>query len=126
VCPGQVFVVLPGVHVTGRGGRCPEDADRLGFWYQAVHSFSKYALRSYRVRCRGCKCDLNPAVAQPQDDRKVYCLACLARRPTATFGQHLKAYRLDTSIFRWFGRHGTFPSVPPRSLSKFQPCVEFG
>jgi transcriptional regulator with XRE-family HTH domain len=75
-----------------------EIADRLGFSYQAVHSFFKYSLRDYPARCRACKGDLNRAVARPRDDRRFYCLACLARRPAATFGQHLKAYRLARGL----------------------------
>jgi hypothetical protein len=54
--------------------------------------------RVVRVRCRECDCDINPAGAVPRDDRDVLCLSCLAQRPDAAFGEHLKAYRLAAGL----------------------------
>jgi hypothetical protein len=52
----------------------------------------------FRVRCRVCDCDINPAGAVPRDDRQVYCLDCLANDPDAGFGEHLQAYRLAAGL----------------------------
>jgi DNA-binding XRE family transcriptional regulator len=53
---------------------------------------------AFRVRCRACGHDLNQAVARPEDDRQVYCLACLAAHPEASFTEHLRAYRLAAGL----------------------------
>jgi hypothetical protein len=54
--------------------------------------------RVVRVRCRECDSDINPAGAVPRDDRDVLCLSCLAQRPDAAFGEHLKAFRLAAGL----------------------------
>jgi DNA-binding XRE family transcriptional regulator len=53
---------------------------------------------AFRVRCRACRRDLNQAVARPEDDRQVYCLACLAAHPDASFAEHLRTYRLAAGL----------------------------
>jgi DNA-binding XRE family transcriptional regulator len=71
---------------------------RFGVSKQGIH----YVLRadtSHRViRCRECNCQMNGAGAMPRDDRRVFCLACLAASPDATFGQHLQAYRIAAGM----------------------------
>jgi transcriptional regulator with XRE-family HTH domain len=75
--------------------------ERFGVSRQAIH-FTLRADKSNKlqrcIRCRVCDCELNPAGAMPRDDREVFCLACLAKRPDATFGEHLQAYRIAAGM----------------------------
>jgi transcriptional regulator with XRE-family HTH domain len=59
---------------------------------------SRPTKRPFRIRCRLCDQDINPAGAVPRDDRDVLCLSCLAKRPELSFGEHLKAFRLAAGI----------------------------
>jgi len=58
----------------------------------------KHRPRHVRIRCRECDGDINPAGAVPRDDRDVLCLTCLAQRPEAPFGEHLKAFRMAAGL----------------------------
>jgi transcriptional regulator with XRE-family HTH domain len=50
------------------------------------------------VRCRTFAADLNPVAAGSEDDRAVFCLACLAHRPDASFGEQLRALRVAAGL----------------------------
>jgi DNA-binding XRE family transcriptional regulator len=54
--------------------------------------------RCVRIRCRECDGDINHAGAVPRDDHDVLCLRCLAQRPDAAFGEHLKAFRMAAGM----------------------------
>jgi transcriptional regulator with XRE-family HTH domain len=75
---------------------------RLGVTKQAVHATLKKAgqPRVRGVPCRGCGRFIVSAGALPQDGARALCLPCLKRKPRATFGQRLKAYRLDAGLTR--------------------------
>ena len=78
-----------------------EVARRLGLSRQYVGwmaEANRHLPPTFRVRCRACGHDLNQAVARPEDDRQVYCLACLAAHPEASFTEHLRAYRLAAGL----------------------------
>jgi DNA-binding XRE family transcriptional regulator len=70
----------------------------LGVTRQCIHQAIRAAASHRRIRCRVCGCEVNPAGAMPRDDREVFCLACLAKSPDATFGEHLQAYRIAAGL----------------------------
>jgi hypothetical protein len=73
---------------------------RLGVSHECVRDclWPKYQKQCFRVRCRLCDSDINPAGALPRDDRAVLCLHCLAKQPHVSFGEHLLAYRLAAGL----------------------------
>lgn len=88
---------------------------RFGVTRERVRQVLKdsYQRRRFRVRCRACGGDINPAGALPRDDRAALCLACLAKTPGATFGEHLYAHRLAAGlkVAELAGRVGVSPSL---------------
>jgi transcriptional regulator with XRE-family HTH domain len=75
-----------------------EIGELFGVSRQAVHRVLRSDASHRRIRCRVCDCGVNSAGAMPRDDREVFCLACLAKSPDATFGEHLQAYRLAAGL----------------------------
>jgi transcriptional regulator with XRE-family HTH domain len=75
---------------------------RFGVTKQAVH----WALGPLRhrpipsVRCTGCGRPFVSAGALPDNGAAALCLPCLRRRPRATFGQRLRAYRMAAGLTR--------------------------
>jgi transcriptional regulator with XRE-family HTH domain len=68
----------------------------LGVTRQAVHRL----LRPVQpLSCAACRASLGPAPGQ-RDHAPVLCLACLAKRPRATFGQRLRAHRIARGLSR--------------------------
>jgi transcriptional regulator with XRE-family HTH domain len=76
-------------------------AERMGCSRQAVHRLLAATGRLERkgfLRCRRCAavvCRLRQGI---WNTRPVLCLACLAKAPSAPFGERLRAFRLDQGL----------------------------
>jgi DNA-binding XRE family transcriptional regulator len=71
---------------------------RFGVSKQGIHQVLRADASHRVIRCRECDCPTNGDGAMPRDDWQVLCLACLAVSPHATFGEHLKSYRLAAGL----------------------------
>jgi transcriptional regulator with XRE-family HTH domain len=75
---------------------------RLGITRQAVQGMLRYIdktkTRVRSVPCCACGRDIVSAGALSSGRGAALCLACLAQRPDAPFGQRLKAYRLAAGL----------------------------
>jgi transcriptional regulator with XRE-family HTH domain len=73
---------------------------KLGLTRQRVQFILKYAChtRLVPVHCTDCGTVVTQLHGMANNNRTVWCLACLAKRPEATFGQRLKAHRLAAGL----------------------------
>jgi transcriptional regulator with XRE-family HTH domain len=74
--------------------------ERLGITRQTAYALS-YRRRVSRgeVHCKACDGPIS-ASRDEKANRPVYCLACLAKRSEATFGERVKAYRVAAGLSR--------------------------
>jgi hypothetical protein len=56
------------------------------------------SIRLVPVHCTDCCAVITQLHDVANNNRTVWCLACLAKRPKATFGQRLKAHRLAAGL----------------------------
>jgi transcriptional regulator with XRE-family HTH domain len=50
------------------------------------------------IRCRECERTIAPKAGRGRPNGMAFCLACLARRPEASFGERLRAHRLAAGL----------------------------
>ncbi len=74
--------------------------ERLGVSRQCVQQTLKVVdgSRLVSIRCRECGSEITLLRSVADNNGPVWCLACLAKHPKATFGQRLKAYRLAAGL----------------------------
>src|SRR6516164_1432244 len=95
--------------------------ERLGITRQTAYALS-YRRRVSRgeVHCKACDGSIS-ASRDEKANRPVYCLACLAKRPEATFGERVKAYRGMRCKLPAFWKERRFG----KTCNQFNPlCVE--
>jgi transcriptional regulator with XRE-family HTH domain len=89
------------VELLDKGLSLAEVGHRFGVSKQSVYQVTR-GLRpkptGFTVRCQDCGASLDPAGAQPSDDQRVFCVACLERRPAVSFAERLKTYRLAAGL----------------------------
>ena len=73
---------------------------RLGISRQAIHSLLKSTgnIRRIPVCCQECGEEITTVRGATNNNRAVWCLACLSKHPKATFGQRLKTHRLSAGL----------------------------
>jgi transcriptional regulator with XRE-family HTH domain len=74
--------------------------ERLGVSRQRVQFVLKLTgnIRVVPIHCRECRKEITQLRTVANHNRALWCLACLAKHPKATFGQRLKAHRLAAGL----------------------------
>jgi DNA-binding XRE family transcriptional regulator len=77
-----------------------EIGEQLGCSPQAVHKLLTHQgdARLVPIRCQECGAEITRIRVAVNSNRSVWCLACLAKHPKATFGQKLKCHRLSAGL----------------------------